>query len=72
MHPVTLLRYGKPVAVVIPFKGNLSEQGKTYPLRDTPIIMDEDFNATTDHLWEACQVAESKSLASPTCTEKTH
>lgn len=72
MRPVTMLRYGKPVAVVIPFKANMSKQDKTYPLRGTPISMAEDFNASTDCLWEACQEAECKRFALPTCVAKTH
>ncbi len=46
---VTILRYGKPVARIIPLEDT---EGDRYPLRRFPISMSEDFNDPLPELWE--------------------
>lgn len=46
---VTILRYGRPVAKIIPIE---DIEGERYPLRGLPISMDEDFNEPLPELWD--------------------
>ena len=56
-QPVTLMRYGKPAAVITPV-GEVTDSGNSYPLRGTRIEMSDDFNAPSSELWQAYEVAE--------------
>ncbi len=62
--PVVLLKYGKPAAMLVPIKTS-SPQADPYPLRGTPIIVSEDFDAPLSTLWEACGVAEATASGEP-------
>ena len=54
---VTLMRYGKPAAVLSPVN-DVVDSNNPYPLRGTSIKMSDDFNAPLDSLWQTCEVAE--------------
>lgn len=56
-QPITLLRYGKPSAVLSPVVPD-AVSDNPYPLRSIKITMSADFNAPLDDLWEACKVSE--------------
>jgi prevent-host-death family protein len=58
--PVVLLRYGKPVAMLVPILAEDSKEDP-YPLRKFPITLADDFDAPTPGLWEALAVAETPS-----------
>ena len=49
---ITILRYGKPIANIVPFEDTESEADK-YPLRGIPIILSEDFDEPLTILWDA-------------------
>ncbi len=49
---ITILRYGKPIANIVPFEDSESEVDK-YPLRGIPIILSEDFDEPLIELWDA-------------------
>ena len=49
---ITILRYGKPIANLVPFTGPPSQSEK-YPLRKTPIKLSEDFDEPIPELWDA-------------------
>lgn len=65
-QPITLLRYGRPLAVLSPIIVDVDSKNP-YPLRKIKIAMRDDFNKPLDEMWEACQVAESNSES---CGEK--
>ena len=53
---VTVSRYGKPLAMIIPVPDTKTS---AYPLRGMPLFIAEDFNAPLDHLWEALDENDS-------------
>lgn len=58
-EPVVLLRYGKPVAMLVPVEEK-KMQTDPYPLRGLPITISEGFDVPLSELWEAYGVAEKK------------
>lgn len=56
--PVTLLRYGKPAAMLVPVQTGKTKNNP-YPLRGLPIQVADDFDAPLSGLWEALDVAEA-------------
>ncbi len=49
---VVVTRYGKPVARIVPFRGE-EDQASCYTLRDKPIKMADDFDEPMPELWNA-------------------
>ncbi|NLB68965.1 MAG: type II toxin-antitoxin system Phd/YefM family antitoxin [Lentisphaerae bacterium] len=58
-QPVTLLRYGKPAAVIMPVLPD-SEINNCYSLRSVKIKMSEDFNHPMEDLWQATAVTDEE------------
>lgn len=49
---ITILRYGKPIANIVPCEDSESEADK-YPLREIPIILSKNFDEPLTELWDA-------------------
>ena len=49
---VVITRYGKPVARIVPFRGE-EDQTSCYTLHDKPMKMADDFNEPMPELWNA-------------------
>jgi antitoxin (DNA-binding transcriptional repressor) of toxin-antitoxin stability system len=49
---VVILRHGKPVASIVPYKKKASKSDR-YPLRGVPIKMAKDFDKPMPDLWKA-------------------
>jgi prevent-host-death family protein len=56
--PVTVLKYGKPAAMIVPITAEAKETDK-HPLRKLPIKLAKDFDAPLDEMWSALGVAEA-------------
>ena len=51
---ITILRYGKPIASIVPLENTKSEQEK-YPLRRFPINISKDFDEPIPELWDVLE-----------------
>ena len=51
---ITILRYGKPVANIVPVEDTDFDEAK-YPLRGFPIRIAEDFDEPMPELWDALE-----------------
>ncbi len=51
---ITILRYGKPIANIVPLENTKSEQEK-YPLRRFPINISKDFDEPIPELWDVLE-----------------
>jgi len=61
---VVIERYGKPVASIIPFKPE-SLKKNLYPLRNSEIVISEDFDNPMPELWSELAVAEESAAYLP-------
>lgn len=58
--PVTISRYGKALAMIVPATNVLAP---VYPLRGMPLVVAKDFDVPLDHYWEAIDDETSASHA---------
>ena len=49
---ITILRYGKPIANIVPFE-DINPEAEKYPLRGLPIHLADDFDEPLPELWDA-------------------
>lgn len=56
-EPVVVMRYGAPMAMIVPVARGETEQAR-YPLRGQPISVTDDFDDPMPDLWSALAVAE--------------
>jgi antitoxin (DNA-binding transcriptional repressor) of toxin-antitoxin stability system len=58
-EPIVVMRYGAPMAMIVPIKQGRNEQIR-YPLRGQPIAVAKDFDDPMPELWNALGVAEKR------------